>query len=848
VVSAALLLAAPRASSASRWPAPLDRVVGFDGQQLPLRAALDRIGAEGRLRFSYSPELVPLDRVVCLPADRRPLGDALLAVLTGTDVAPVVAGTDQVVLVPARPAVVADATPAVARSTSQLERVVVTGSATGGPQRASPYAIAAMDRRTLASAQGTESLSALLDGRVPGVWLWSQSPTSPLARYGSIRGASSFGVSAPKVYIDGVEVANPLLLRQIDPASVERVEVIRGPQGAALYGADAISGVVQIVTRHDGVGADAPRAEIRGSAGAAASAFADGSVLAQDHALSLRTGSAARSASLGVTVSTLGAFVPGASSRQIQANGGARWVGSRVVLTGTARFEAADSRTAQNPLLAGLVPATASFARDSAPGWTAMRLRHTSAAMADTMPAPTPSATDSTSPQRVRQYTLGATATLQTSPRWTHVLVAGVDGYRLAGVASEGLLVPSATDSALRAARGSADRGTLRLSSTARYGDDAARAFTLTLGAEHSTARERSNGEGSHLVAPAAHGYLPNGSSGAAGGTTWWSNSGVLAQGQLAVHNALFVSGGARAEYISGPWTDDRVALLPMLGASWVRETRPLALKLRAAYGRGIRPARTVARGATWTGGRVTSALTALAPEQQSGIELGTDLLFGPRFALHVTRFDQRASGLVQPVAVLADTSAQATTSGPGAPRVAYELENVGAIDNRGWELQATSDLGPLSLAVTTSLVGSRVHRLASGYQGDLRTGDRILEVPARTYGFNASWTSGRWSASTSVARATDWINYDRLALAAAFAAAQSSSPPSRPPVGTQLRQYWRTYDGVTRLGARGSLTLWRRSALTLSGDNLLGNQLGEPDNITVLPGRTLTLGLRTSF
>src|SRR3712207_8820873 len=43
------------------------------------------------------------------------------------------------------------------------------------------------------------------------------------SRYGSVRGASSFGVSTPKVYIDGIEVANPLLLTQLDPARVQRV-------------------------------------------------------------------------------------------------------------------------------------------------------------------------------------------------------------------------------------------------------------------------------------------------------------------------------------------------------------------------------------------------------------------------------------------------------------------------------------------------------------------------------------------------------------------------------------------------------------------------------------------------
>ena len=75
---------------------------------------------------------------------------------------------------------------------------------------------------------------------------------SLLARYGSIRGASSFGVSYPKVYVDGIEVANSLLVTHLDPDAISKIEVIRGPQGAALYGANAISGVMNIVTRQEG--------------------------------------------------------------------------------------------------------------------------------------------------------------------------------------------------------------------------------------------------------------------------------------------------------------------------------------------------------------------------------------------------------------------------------------------------------------------------------------------------------------------------------------------------------------------------------------------------------------------
>jgi hypothetical protein len=840
---------APRA--ARTWPAPLDRVLALRAEDVSLGVALERLAAGARVHFSYSPELVPVARTVCVVTGRMAVGDLLVVLLAGTGIGPVVAGDDHVVLTPSRSAAGSDATPSVVRSIGRLERVVVTGTAAGGSERGSPHALSVVDGPAQAQG-GTRSMAEMLDAAVPGVWLWSQSPLSPLARYGSIRGASSFGVSSPKVYIDGIEVANPLLLRQLDPARVQRIEVIRGPQGAALYGADAISGVVQIVTRHDGVGVDAPRAELRGSAGSASSTFADGGVLAQDHSATLRTGTAARSAALGLTVSTLGAFIPGAGVEQFLLHGSARHVGARAVSTATVRLDAANTDAPDSPLL-GAIPYTPMSASAAL---RASRQRAESGG-AWLPGSPGPAVADAAGQQRTRQYTVGASSTIQASDRWTHVLTAGVDGYRLAGVVSEGMLVPSATDSALRAARGGADRGSLRLSSTARLGSPETRGLSLTLGAEHSTAREQTNGAGTRLQArgrPMGGGPGPTSTQ---PGTTWWSNTGVLAQGQLSLRNRLFVTGGARVEHVTGPAEGAQVALLPMLGGAWVHERGAFALKLRTAYGRGIRPARTVARGATWSGGRVDGALTSLEPEEQSGVEFGADLLWGSRLGLHVTRFDQRASGLVQPVAVLADTAAWPGTGGPMGggrreSRIAYVLQNVGAIENRGWELQATSAAGPIRLAATLSLVGSRVDRLATGYQGDLRAGDRILEVPGRTYGLTAGWSHRQWSASAWVARAADWINYDRLALASAFAAAgtpgMSGPPGPRPPVGAQLRSYWRPYDGVTRIGARATMLLWRDASLTLTGTNLLDRQLGEPDNVTVLPGRTLTLGIRTGF
>jgi iron complex outermembrane receptor protein len=172
-------------------------------------------------------------------------------------------------------------------------------------------------------------------------------------------------------------------------------------------------------------------------------------------------------------------------------------------------------------------------------------------------------------------------------------------------------------------------------------------------------------------------------------------------------------------------------------------------------------------------------------------------------------------------------------------------LQNVGEITNRGWEIGATSALSRLSVAGTLTFVQSRVAKLAAGYTGDLMTGDRMLLVPSRTGSLNLTWNANSWYASLGGSRALDWINYDELSLAQAFT---SGSRAAREMLGTQLRQYWRTYDGGLRLHATASREIHDMFSIEFSADNLLNYQRDEPDNITVLPGRTLMTGVRVKF
>jgi len=781
------------------WTAPLTRTISLRAREVSLREALDRVAAGAKLRLTYSAEALALDRRVCVAFDSVAVGDALAELLSDAPVRLVVAGADHVVLAPA----VVEA-PEGERPRVQLDRIVVTGSTAGAAERALPIALEVQDGRDLAH-RSAGTVSSVLSAAVPGVWVWEQAPVSVLAQYGSVRGASSFGTSYPKVYLDGIQLANPLLLTRFQPDAIDRVEVIRGPQGAALYGADAISGVANIISRHDAATAGT-RARFTGGLGLAGTDYAANPALQQDYGLALQTGSSTRSAGLTVDAAGIGAYVPSVYAHQLAATGVGRVVGSNSIVTGTLRFFGMRAGTAPSPVLVSVLGSGG--------------------------PGPL------TGVESVAEYTAGVTARLLPSDRWQHSFVAGLDGYVLDGVPDDRSPLPSSASAALADARGAAARATFRASSVLKLGLGRPGTAALTFSAEQSVLRERAVID--QMVPQGSH--QPPGSAGSTSLVRWRGNTGLTTQLNTALYDQLFLTGGTRLERDEGASGTGRYALLPMVGASWAGEHRTLSVKLRTAYGKGIRWPEIPARETLWEGLRPGSVGASLEPEKQSGIEAGLDLSVARTFTLQLTRFDQIASGLIQRVTLPGDTSA---APGPGSHRIAFQLQNVGEVTNRGWELSGALRRGPWSLSSAFTQVSSRVRRLAAGYTGDLQVGDRMLEVPARTLGLTAARTGSRWQASLTTYRAMSWVYYDRLAIAQAFA---GSNHPPHEFVGASLRNFWKEYPGVTHLNGAFSFELRPRLSLTLTGSNLLNRQTGEPDNVTVLPGRTLSFGVKTQF
>ncbi len=168
----------------------------------------------------------------------------------------------------------ADLAVALERQTLSLDQVVVTGTAGAARRREVGNSIAQVDVAALPEVPVT--VDALLQGRASGLTVTQNS--------GGVGGGASIrlrgNVSAtqsnqPLMYVDGVRVKNDGFpkntfptgysgnsdntvyspLNDIDPADIDRIEVIKGAAATTLYGTEAAAGVVQIFTKRGRTGA-----------------------------------------------------------------------------------------------------------------------------------------------------------------------------------------------------------------------------------------------------------------------------------------------------------------------------------------------------------------------------------------------------------------------------------------------------------------------------------------------------------------------------------------------------------------------------------------------------------------
>jgi len=137
------------------------------------------------------------------------------------------------------------AVPAIAQDTARISPVVVSATRVPMTKGSLPVAVTVITRDQLLLRGITSVADALTD--VTSAYV-AQSGSEGAQSSLFLRGGESKYV---KVLIDGVPVNDPggaYDFASLTTDNVERIEIVRGP-ASVLYGADAVTGVVQIITR-----------------------------------------------------------------------------------------------------------------------------------------------------------------------------------------------------------------------------------------------------------------------------------------------------------------------------------------------------------------------------------------------------------------------------------------------------------------------------------------------------------------------------------------------------------------------------------------------------------------------
>lgn len=163
----------------------------------------------------------------------------------------------------------------------QLEGIVVTGQGTSVARRNLANAVASVSSEEIENAPTTESVEKLLQGRVAGANIETNSGAPGGGVQVRFRGVSTIiGPSEPLYVVDGVFVSNAAIASNanaitsasggsnastqdavvnravdINPSDIESVEILKGASAAALYGSSAANGVILITTKRGRPGA-----------------------------------------------------------------------------------------------------------------------------------------------------------------------------------------------------------------------------------------------------------------------------------------------------------------------------------------------------------------------------------------------------------------------------------------------------------------------------------------------------------------------------------------------------------------------------------------------------------------
>lgn len=147
-------------------------------------------------------------------------------------------------------------------STKNLDELVVTATKTSLKQSQTGKVVTVIDQETLQRGAG-RTLTEILNYQA-GVYINGANNTLGTNPENYLRGAAPGNTL---ILIDGIPVSdasridNSFDLNSINPAQVEKIEILKGAQ-STLWGSDAVAGVINIITKKGGINKVSPTATV----------------------------------------------------------------------------------------------------------------------------------------------------------------------------------------------------------------------------------------------------------------------------------------------------------------------------------------------------------------------------------------------------------------------------------------------------------------------------------------------------------------------------------------------------------------------------------------------------------
>lgn len=693
-----------------------------------------------------------------------------------------------------------------------LDEMVVTGTMVPTQLRAVPSPVSIITAEDI-ERKGVVRFEDVLRS-IPGVAVVGRNGQEYLT-YVYVRGASSLNTQANtiKTYIDGVEIANVRYsLNQIDPASIERIELIRGPQASTLHGSEAIAGVLQIFTKKGRMGADRPQIQATLAGGNLESQYKDGFTLVQNHSVTIIGGDQEVSYRFGASYNHTGEWVENELLEQLRWNvrnsatddlgfsGGVQYVIGPL----TAEISARAHRKLRG---APIDDALSDPARSGA--WNYPYLTK-------------PSGTE----HDLNFQTYGLSLAYRASQRWRHRLTIGQDGTVME-IRQPQPRITTPADTFLLYQYLDWGRRSFNYNTAFDLSIGSSLTSTLQAGLDISTSLQRIT---LTRDAKQLEGGLGNDHADITRGTL--TNHGFFVQTQTAWNDQSFVTVGLRADRSTSFGGDFGYAWSPRVGIANVFEIGSLTAKFRASYGRAIRPPEPQYRLGQTLGNAVYLENGGLKPEAQSGYDVGLELHAGQRFSIGVTRYAQRAKDLIALVRM----------SEPSAMPQIRQYQNVGRIRNTGWEFEATGNLGRLSVSGNYGLMDSRVEELLSTYTGTaFVVGQRPLNTPHSTAAFSATYSAPPVTVTAGATYKGSWQTYRYLR----YFEAVFGTDPNREPYTGKLQDYVDDYSPVRRYEVNATLEVTPSLTALVMIDNLLNDKTPDQYDYHLVRGRQIVVGLR---